>query len=49
MTGNRYIDALAYAGFGVYATVIFGPPLWMLVDWLRSKTARHAATGEDPA
>lgn len=44
MTGNTYIDAMAYAGFGVYATAIFGPPLWMLVDWLRSKTARHAAT-----
>ncbi len=47
MTGNIYIDAMAYAGFGVYALIFPGIPLWMFVDWLRSTAARHAAPSHE--
>lgn len=42
MTGNIYIDAMAYAGFGVWAVLLLGFPLWMLFDQLRPASAQHA-------
>jgi hypothetical protein len=45
MTGNVYVDALAYAGFAVYALLLFGIPLWMFLSWLRPASGEHVAIG----
>lgn len=46
MTGNPYIDALAYAGYSVWGLLLFGFPAWMLFDLLRPAGAQHAAPSQ---